>query len=425
MNKRIIAVVVACLLSASGFASDELPQPLSLQDALRIADQSHADIQLAKADVEMALANVYQAKQPYSPELNLKLEARRIDPADFSAYQERNDSRGTIQFRQRLYDFGQSSSALEASEYGLSAKQALLFDQRQQHHLNVMVRFFDVILADIKEQRENEAMAIAFIRYDKLNERNLLGMVSKPKVLEAQAAYEKIRIALAETGVQVRASRLALALSLNKPDQLPADLDEPDFDDGLLKKKWDVDELTKQALENSPQLKAAKLAMLEAQKKLNSAESSWKPVIYAEAKAGGYERETGATNPWEVGLVLEMPILDGGKRKTSVAKNNASYIRQQALLQKTEMQIRQQVMDLWQAYQTYVASVKALDVEDEYQEAMMERSRALYEQEVNTDFGDSMVRLSDFEYRKAQARFALMLTNAKIKAIQGQLLAGE
>ena len=51
--------------------------------------------------------------------------------------------------------------------------------------LEIMERFLDVMLADLSYARYNEAMAVAYIQYDRANVRRELGQFSELRVAEA------------------------------------------------------------------------------------------------------------------------------------------------------------------------------------------------------------------------------------------------
>ncbi|MEF3193885.1 MAG: transporter, partial [Halothiobacillaceae bacterium] len=59
-------------------------------------------------------------------------------------------------------------------------------------------------------------------------------------------------------------------------------------------------------------------------------------------------------------------------------------------------------------------------VREDYRELYLDRSRALYEMEVSTDLGDSMVQMSDARLRSMRTLFALSLAWAELDALLGR-----
>ncbi|MBK1720247.1 hypothetical protein CKO27_21835 [Thiocystis violacea] len=104
--------------------------------------------------------------------------------------------------------------------------QALLTPLAAQR-LDVMERFFDVLLADLSFATESEAMAVAYIQFDRARVRQELGQVSELRVLELEAVYQNTlhRRAASETGQQL--TRFLLAQALGRPEDPVRDLREP------------------------------------------------------------------------------------------------------------------------------------------------------------------------------------------------------
>ncbi len=93
--------------------------------------------------------------------------------------------------------------------------------------LEVMARFFDVLLADLSFSSESEAMAVAYVQFDRASVRSQLGQFSELRVLELETVYQNIlhRRTASELGQQL--TRSLLAQALGHPEDLPKNLVEP------------------------------------------------------------------------------------------------------------------------------------------------------------------------------------------------------
>lgn len=102
-----------------------------------------------------------------------------------------------------------------------------LIGAEDAQRLEIMERFFDVLLADLSFSTESEAMAVAYIQFDRASVRNELGQISPLRVLELESVYQEIlhRRAAAEVGQQL--TRALLAQALGNPAALPRNLLEP------------------------------------------------------------------------------------------------------------------------------------------------------------------------------------------------------
>jgi len=60
-----------------------------------------------------------------------------------------------------------------------------------------------------------------------------------------------------------------------------------------------------------------------------------------------------------------------------------------------------------------------------YRDLNLDRSRALYEMEVSTDLGDSMVQITEAEYLSAQADYKMAEAWTRLDILTGQLKLAE
>ncbi|AFL74322.1 hypothetical protein [Thiocystis violascens] len=121
-----------------------------------------------------------------------------------------------LAFNHSLFDDPNRNQPLAALLSPLAAQQ-----------LEVMARFFDVLLADLRFASESEAMAVAYIQFDRASVRRQLGQVSELRVLELETVYQDLlhRRAASEIGQQW--SRSLLAQALGQPEDVPRNLTEP------------------------------------------------------------------------------------------------------------------------------------------------------------------------------------------------------
>jgi hypothetical protein len=109
-----------------------------------------------------------------------------------------------------------------------AAWSALLAPETAQR-LAIMQRFFDVLLADLSYSRDNEALAVAYIQFDRARARAELGQFSPLKVAELEAGYQLVLRQRAASEASQRITRSLLAQALGRPDKLPRDLITPDL----------------------------------------------------------------------------------------------------------------------------------------------------------------------------------------------------
>ncbi|KHF25979.1 hypothetical protein BOV90_00360 [Solemya velum gill symbiont] len=124
----------------------------------------------------------------------------------------------------------------------------------QRQKLLVLRRFLDVLLADGRAGLENEALAIAFIDFDRTQTRMQLGQRSELDVSQFQSLYQPVRVRFTEGEKSQRLSRELLALAQGKPGELSADVEIPDFNAWLQLPETETKEMIARALQSNPVL---------------------------------------------------------------------------------------------------------------------------------------------------------------------------
>ena len=142
-----------------------------------------------------------------------------------------------------------------------------LLGSADAQRLEIMQRFFDVLLADLSFSRDNEAMAVAFIQFDRAEAREELGQFSPLRTAELQADYQLIRRQRAASEAAQRVSRALLATALGHPTSLPRQLVTPELRPAQAEPP-ELDAAVAAALENNPSIKAMLQERSEAEQAL-------------------------------------------------------------------------------------------------------------------------------------------------------------
>jgi hypothetical protein len=111
---RRVAAGWSLLAVAVQLPAAPLPDPLTLEDALRLAGDNHPSLALSRAALAGAEAGAERTAAQNDVDIGARLEARLIDPSQNADDQSSNDSRAGLYATKRLYDFGHTD-ALEAA----------------------------------------------------------------------------------------------------------------------------------------------------------------------------------------------------------------------------------------------------------------------------------------------------------------------
>jgi outer membrane protein TolC len=420
MSGKALLLMSSLLFWQLSHGVEPLPSPLTLQYALELADSPHPERSLVEADLAQARAYAEQVEADDDAYLALTAALRVIEPSDIAVDQSENDSLARLNLSKRLYDFGRTSHAQEAAEAGLASRQWQLVQVRQQRRLDVMARFFDVLLADLEYARDNEVLAIDYIRFDRARAKNELGKVSEIDMTALESAYQQTLRKMTASRNRQRITRSQLAISLNRPLDLPAELATPEFapTGGLA----EIAVLVEKGMRDNPKIKTLQAELRAAQKRLQASEAEDNPILRAELEAAAYRRELGGRNPLTAALVIELPLYQGGRVASDIAQQRALVNRKQAELAAYGLVLRQQLLDLWMELERLRVEREALQVTGDFRDLHLDRSRTLYELDMAADLGDSMSQIADISLQRAKNDFQIQLTHARIKALTGELL---
>ena len=396
-----------------------LPEPLTLDYALTQVDIAHPDLQVNQAAINVARAEQQLLESDTGIKSKIVGRLRWVQPPSYNPDQTNDDHRLGIVFDKKLYDFGRTKSRLEAVQQNIQTQQILYEDTRQQRRIEIMQRYFDVVLADLQFYQFNEAMAVAYIELDKRRDRNELGQVSDILVLEQDAEYQRVRKLRLQSPNQQRLTRARLAYALGRPGQLPDIVSRPDTLPHLLRALPEVENLQSQAMQHSGQLRALRAQIAAAQAQLAALRAGDNPVLYGNAQANAYTKERSSYDDWRLALQLEVPLTTGGRVDADVAKQQAELYRLQAELTAAEELIKQRVLELWLELEALLIQREQTQVQRDYRELYLDRSRALYELEVKANLGDSMVRVTEAERQALLTDFNIALVWEKMDALTG------
>jgi len=424
----ISAVMLYVVLTYSPSAAElssavtSLPEPLTLEYALSLADDMTPDIQQRQADVMAAEAGLREAESFSGFNAYLEARALWIEPAAVAIDQSDEDHRLGLIANKTLYDFGRSRAAESAANYTLSASQIQFASARRLHRILIMQRFFEVLLADLQFYRYNEEMAVVFIDMDRMKDRRELGQASDLDVLEKEVEYQRIRHLRYKSENEQRRTRARLAQALNRPGNLPSTVAMPELKH-LERKLAEVKAYQMAALENNPTVRALRLQVAAAEQAVTQARSSNNPRLTGQLEAYSYERELGSSDKWRAGVILEVPLWTGGTSDASIATAQAGLYRNRARLREIEINIEQTILETWLDLDALRIRLQEMQTTADYRELYLDRSRALYEMEVKADLGDAMVRVSEAERNLRKIQFDITLGWERLEALVGQDLS--
>ena len=414
----LLALLPVIVSGAQPPEAQDWPEPLSLEFILDRLDRSHPDLQQVEAAVAEARASQQQAASGYGLRTSLLARLRWIEPSPIALDQSSQDHRVRLQVSKRLYDFGRTASLEAAADADVSSQQQRYRDAVNQYRLAVMAAFFDVLLADLEFIRDNEAMSIGYINFDRAQSQNELGQLSDIELLQFESTYQLTRARQYASSTRQRTARERLANLINRTGRLPEELERPRLAD-IGRDIPDVDDWFRRAEAANPELLALQAAVQGAQARLSAAQATRRPILSGEADVSAYSREQGNYAPWRVAISIDVPITTGGESDAEISQRRAELLDARARHERRRREIREAVLDSWSALHSLRARRQELAVLADYRDLYLDRSRALYELEVKTDLGDAMTETSDVRLQQAQVDFEIALAWGRVRALLG------
>jgi len=422
----VASICIAIASSSSAFAQAErepLPEPLTLQAALSAGLQGHPEMDLAKAQLRAAQIRLNQAESSYGFDAFVELQPRAASRASNSGVDFQNDSRYGLVLDKRLSDFGRTKSRISAAQFEIDARSAGLLAQRDRQIVDVMRHFFAVILADQNYQMRNEKMALDYFRYSRTEERrDRFQEYSDLEVAEKEVLYRKSYALRHRADLERRQRRHELALALGRPGELSNELQKPDLSIYLERDIPEYTEAVEQILARSPVVEARRRDLAAAEAKVEVARKVNSPVLSFEFEAREYyDASFASRDRYRANLKFIAPILNGtARRDTEVALAENVVFQKRAELFAAEFAVREEVLGLLTDLQVGRSEIAAAKAQQTYRGYYQDRSRAMYEMEMQTDFGDAQAAAAEAMLEMSQVEFQQALLWVRLDALRAE-----
>ena len=416
--KRITwGVVLACVLSGPAVA-----ERLTLDEALAAVAAAHPDRRMAESDLAVSRADRDQAASRRDFSLFLDGSLRTgLRPDDGLPYAGdwRADNVGRLVARKPLLDFGRTDEAVAAADQEILARQADLLNVESLRRIDIMARYFDVLVADQQYVADNEFMTVAYLDWDKARERFELGIGSRPDLLRLEAFYQDWRERRSASLQSMRSTRQKLANAMYRPAQLPTELAEPELKDNA-RTVPDYASLLAWVMQKNPRVQSLQAQVAAADARLAAIHAERYPVLDAEVIGASYSRPSTTRDDLSAGLVFNIPLYQGGRVDARVTRELAQKERRVAELEKLKLDLSDTLLATLQEIEWLRGSGRpAADKQVEYRDWALERARAEYELELKTTLGSNMAQTQAAQLRRKQIEYRLALALARLEALSG------
>ncbi len=399
-----------------GVSAAAAAERLTLDEALASVAAAHPDRRIAESELALARADrgAAASRQDFSLFLDGSLRRGRQPGGDWKP-----DNLARIVARKPLFDFGRSGHAVAAADQEIAARQAALFNVETLRRIDIMARYFDVLLADMQYAADNEFMAVAYVSWDDAKDRLEVGQISRPELVRLEAWYQDIREARNASQQRMRSTRQTLANAINRPEKLPVDLAEPALADNA-RPVPDYESLLPWVMDRNPRVQVLQAQLAAVDARLAAVRAERNPVLDAEVAGAGYSRESTTRDDLSAGLVFSIPLYQGARVDSRVARELAQKEKSAAELEKLRLDLADTLLATLQEIEWLRGSSRgAADTQIEYRDWALERARAEYEMELKTNLGTSMAETQLAQLRRKQVEYRLALALARLEALSG------
>jgi outer membrane protein len=431
MNSRAsLFALVTGLATALPLVAGETA--LTLGQCLEMATSSHPTLAAAQAAVEAAARAVDEAGAPQWPQVDLSAGYHRwqrraflpggLFPAGVPAPEligPLDDWNAGISARATLFDFGERRAGVEAAVARRDAVAADAETTWADLRLAVQRAFFALAAARELEQvaARNLERAEAGLRLAEARQR--AGAVPTADVLRAQAEVAAARLDTISAASRVRTAAGRLNTSIGRPAGTGV---SPAIEDAPSAEAGNVEALTAAALEQRPELAALRRHVLAAEATWRAARASRSPHVRADGSLGLRDVDfVPETEEWQAGVSVEVPLFDGGARRSRIARAAAERTRAEAGVAAMELRVREEVWtavaEIERARVALVAS--AALVRDREEALRVVRARYEAGSALATDLLTTQTALASAEAGLAGVRWELRQAEAVLARATG------
>ena len=328
---------------------------LSLEEGLRIVTETGRDIMIARSDEDVARGAVSLARSPWLPTVDLygrETWLRYIPEAKFGdltvpTSQDQFLTYG-LKATQLLYDFGRTSSSIDAAKYGLKAREIMTSQSKNQAALDFIVAYLDLLESEKLLTVAQEEVKQYEAHKKDTETRYRAGVITKNEVLQVNVtlADSQQRLLTSENLCSVRESKInsLLLKPLNDAVQ-PEEIRASPAAGLTLDEAWAGAEASRSLLKEMDAAIAAK------EQNVQSTQAEYLPTFYV---SGGYEylenKYMVHQDNWSAIVGVNINLFSGGASDSKIGMARAELrslkLSRDKLLDTIRLEVKSAYLDL-------------------------------------------------------------------------------
>lgn len=329
---------------------------LTLLDIVDIALRNSPQTAAAWSEARSAAAAFGSQRGDYYP---------RLDAAASVARTQGTFANGQISYFQRsyqpsaeltwlLYDFGGRKAAVDEKRDALIAADFSHNAMIQNVVLTVEQAYYQYLTARALYTSQEAAVKEAHTNLNAAEDRHKAGLATIADVLQARTALAQATLQLESFEGQIQTTRGALATAMGLPANVPYDVGQPSGQPDVEHTLSEVDTYLEKALENRPDLAAAKANALKASAHVRKIKAEALPSLTGTANVGRtyYDSRDLYGNNYTAGIYLKVPLFTGFSHQYDVQQARADEDTAKARFQSIQQEVTYQVWSSYYALRT-------------------------------------------------------------------------
>ena len=366
-----------------------VPAELSLSQAEDIALASSPELVVARAVVDQNNAAIGIARSGELPNVSANASYGRaksnfrISSGSTVPFLGTQNS-GSLDLRQLILDGGRVNAQVQAARYSTEAAKLTLLRSIQTVLLTVAQQYYAAL-----QGRHQLAAAQSSLEYAKVQERLVeaqfhAGVASKADVLTAQLPVAQAEVTVSSAQSSEAQNVAALLTTMGVPANTPVTLKD---DTAISASQARLDEVLSSALQQRPDLSAARASLWQAQANVRAAKLLAFPNISATASSGTTSTAingTGYAANWSIGASLSFPLYSGGLIRADANQARAFQQQAEANLKSAELNVYLNVQQAYLQLVTAASSLNAAKVAQDQARVLLNVTNAQYKAGVTT-----------------------------------------
>lgn len=426
---QLILRTAAAFLMLLAWASPG--RALTLEEGLKIVAESGRDVRIAQANEEAARGAVSLARAPWLPQVDLygRETWLKYQPAALTPFGEMPTSQDQfltygIRATQLLYDFGRTTSSIDAAKAGLHAREVEAQRARNRAALEFILAYFDLLQTEkLLQVAADEVKQYEAHRHD-AEVRLSAGVVTRNELLQAEVALadSRQRFLVAENDRSLRASRINSLLLRPLNDAVrPEEADARPSSGVVLEDAWAFAET------ENPEIRIMDAAIRGKEENIQSLRAEYLPTFYLSA---GYEngenRYLVHEDNWSLVAGVNLSLLSGGatSARVHIGKNELASLR--TARDKIRDAVRLDVQAAFLNLQSSARQIEVTKAAVAQAEENLRLQRLRYQEGVGTatEVLDAVTLLTTAQSGSLQARYGFERAEAAMLYAMGRDLTG-